>query len=235
MMTFTVHIINFSHIKYLPIDPPWLITITIPQPSSKLQYLNCINYVIHIRLHYSFNFGNNVKTISRGCVVRCLHNNLQTVLSVDTGTGAKCPLCRLILNMSQGAGACPPPSPHPLPSQSHSTNWQEYYWKYILQVLIFFSSFNNFKFEVCWCLCWVLLLKLCLQFLIVEMDRESGWREFLYYQIKCLFLVLNDKIWVFSSEILGTISYTEDVFEILFNLYTDIVVICCLHTTAQLL
>ena len=48
------------------------------------------------------------------------------------------------------------------------------------------------------------------------MDRESGWREFLYYQIKCLFLVLNDKIWVFSSEILGTISYTEDVFEILF-------------------
>ena len=69
MMTFTVHIINFSHIKYLPIDPLWLITI--PQPRSKLQYLNCINYVIHIRLHYSFDFGNNVKTISRDCVVRC--------------------------------------------------------------------------------------------------------------------------------------------------------------------
>ena len=32
--------------------------------------------------------------------MRCLHNNLQTVLSVDTGTGAKCPLCILILNMS---------------------------------------------------------------------------------------------------------------------------------------
>ena len=147
MMTFTVHIINFSHIKYLPIDPPWLITI--PQPRSKLQYLNCINYVIHIRLHYSFDFGNNVKTISRGGVVRCLHNNLQTVLSVDTGTGAKCPLCRLILNMSQGAGSCLPPSPHPLPSQSHSTNWQEY-WKCILQVVIFFVVFKIWTlFDVC--------------------------------------------------------------------------------------
>ena len=46
----------------------------------------------------------------------CLHNNLQTVLSVDTGTGAKCPLCRLILNMShrppsQFAGSRPVPSP----------------------------------------------------------------------------------------------------------------------------
>ena len=48
--------------------------------------------------------------------MRCLHNNLQTVLSVDTGTGANCPLCRLILNMShrppsQGAGSRPVPSP----------------------------------------------------------------------------------------------------------------------------
>ena len=43
--------------------------------------------------------------------MRCLHNNLQTVLSVDTGTGAKCPLCILILNMSQGAGSRPIPSP----------------------------------------------------------------------------------------------------------------------------
>ena len=81
---------------------------------------------------------------------------------------------------------------------------------------MFFVVFKIWNLKCVWCLRWVLLLRLCLQFLIVEMDIESGWREFLYYQIKCLFLVLNDKIWVFSSEILGTISYTEDVFEILF-------------------
>ena len=139
MMTFTVHIINFSHIKYLPINPPWLITLTLT------------NYVIHIRLHYSFDFGNNVKTISIGGVVWCLHNNLQTVLSVDTGTGAKCPLCILILNMCHRPRVRDPVlHPRPVPSQSHGTNWQEY-WKCILQVIIFFGSFRYFA--CVWCFC----------------------------------------------------------------------------------
>ena len=134
---------------------------------------------------------------------------------------------------SQGAGSCPPPSPHPIPSQSHGTNWQEY-WKCILQVIIFFGSFKylncvDVRGECCF---WG---SVCSSSLLRWTEsRESGWREFLYYQIKCLFLVLNDKIWVFSSEILGTISYREDIVEILFYSNTDIIVICCLHTTAQL-
>ena len=52
----------------------------------------------------------------------CLHNNLQTVLSVDTGTGAKCPLCRLILSMSHRPRVRDPVlHPRPIPSPPNHT------------------------------------------------------------------------------------------------------------------